>query len=89
MTAILVIALVGLQNVVVASRKGRIAILSTFSRWADEDIREFIKRLEIVFLINQIADNRKFNIRISCLMGIAVNWYKLNRATVVNWNMIG
>ncbi len=72
---ILAVVLIGLQNIVAVLREGRIVSLLTFSGWADEDVQEFIKRLEIVFLANQIADNRKFYIRISCLTSIVANWY--------------
>ncbi len=40
--AVLAAALTGLQNVVVAPREGRVAQLPTFSRRADEDVKEFI-----------------------------------------------
>jgi len=40
--AILAATLVGLQNVVVAPREGRITTLLMFSRRVDEDVREFI-----------------------------------------------
>ena len=39
---ILVAVLVGLQNVMAVPKEGRIATLLTFSRRADEDIKEFI-----------------------------------------------
>jgi len=38
----LAVALVGLQNVVAASREGKITSLSMFSGQADENVREFI-----------------------------------------------
>ena len=87
--AVLAAALTGLQNVVAAPREGRIAQLPTFSGWADEDIREFIWRLEIAFQANQVADNRRFHIAISCLTRMAANWYELNRVTLANWNTAG
>jgi len=40
--AVLAAALVSLQNVVTALRKGRITLLPTFSERADEDIQKFI-----------------------------------------------
>ncbi len=82
--AVLAAALTGLQNVVAALREGRIAQLLTFSGRADEDVREFIRRLEIAFQVNQVAENRRFHIAISCLTGMAANWYELNRATLAN-----
>ena len=82
--AILAAALTSLQNVVTASREGRIAQLPTFSGRADEDVREFIRRLEIAFQANQVADNKRFHIAISCLTGTAANWYELNRAILAN-----
>jgi len=87
--AVLAAALTGLQNVVAAPREGRVAQLPTFSGQADEDIREFIRRLEIAFQVNQVADNRRFHIAISCLIGMAANWYELNRATLANWDIAG
>ncbi len=75
---VLVAALVSLQNMVAALKKGRITLLSIFSGQADEDVHEFVRWLEIVFLANQIMDNRKFHIEISYLTGMAVNWYELN-----------
>ena len=87
--AVLAAALVSLQNVVAVLREGRIVTLLTFSGWADEDIWKFIRQLEIVFLANQIIDNRKFNIAISCLTGMMANWYKLNWRTLANWNTVG
>ncbi len=86
--AVFAVALMGLQNVIVVLREGRIASLSIFSGWADEDIWEFIRHLEIAFLTNQIANNKKFYIEISCLTSIAANWYEINQTTVVNWNMV-
>ncbi len=86
--AVLAAALTGLQNVVAAPREGRVIQLPTFSRWADEDVKKFIWRLEIAFQANQVADNRKFHIAISCLIGIAANWYELNRATLANWDTV-
>ena len=74
---------------VAAPREGRVAQLPTFSGQADEDIREFIRRLEIAFQVNQVADNRRFHIVISCLIGTAANWYELNRATLANWDTAG
>ncbi len=82
--AILAVALVGLQNVVAASREGRVIILPTFGGWADKNVQEFIWQLEIVFLANQIINNRKFNIEISCLIDMMANWYELNKANLVN-----
>jgi len=35
-------ALIGLQNIVVALREGRVASLLTFSEKADKNVREFI-----------------------------------------------
>ncbi len=87
--AILAATLVGLQNVVVAPREGRITTLLMFSRRVDEDVREFIWQLEIVFLVNQVADNKKFYIEVSCLTDIAANWYELNKVTLANWNTAG
>ncbi len=40
--AVLAAILVGLQNVIAASREERIALLLIFSRRADEDVQEFI-----------------------------------------------
>ncbi len=77
-TIVLAAALVDLQNIVAASRKGRIALLPIFDKRADKNVSEFVKQLEIVFLANQITDNRKFHIGVSCLTGIVINWYKLN-----------
>ena len=71
---------------VAAPREGRVAQLLTFSGRADEDVREFIRRLEIAFQANQVADNRRFHIVISCLTGMAANWYELNKATLANWD---
>jgi len=82
--AVLAAALTGLQNMVAAPREGRVAQLPTFSGRADEDVREFIQHLEIAFQANQVADNRRFHIAISCLTGTAANWYELNRATLAN-----
>ncbi len=76
--AVLAIALVGLQNVIAALRERRVASLPTFNRRADKDVREFIRKLKIAFLANQIVDNWKFHIAISYLTGIAANWYELN-----------
>ena len=87
--AILAAALTGLQNMVAAPREGRVAQLPTFSGRADEDVREFIQRLEIAFQANQVADNRRFHIAISCLTRTAANWYELNRATLANWDTAG
>ncbi len=82
-------ALIGLQNIVVALREGRVASLLTFSEKADKNVREFIWQLEIVFLANQIIDGRRFDITVSCLTGITANWYKLNWETLANWNTAG
>jgi len=42
MVAVLAAALVGLQNVVAASREERIVLLPTFNGRADKDVQEFI-----------------------------------------------
>ena len=69
MVAVLAAALVGLQNVVAASREERIVLLPTFNGRADKDVQEFIWWLKIVFLANQITDNRKFYIGSQLLDG--------------------
>ncbi len=51
-TVAFMVVLIGLWNIIVALRKGRIAFLPTFSRWANEDVRKFIWWLEVVFLAN-------------------------------------
>jgi len=40
---VLVAALVSLQNMVAALKKGRITLLSIFSGQADEDVHEFVR----------------------------------------------
>ncbi len=86
--AALATILVGLQNVITALREGKIALLPTFRGQVDENVRKFIWQLKIVFLANQIIDNRKFYIKVSYLMGIVANWYELNWGTLVNWNIV-
>ncbi len=88
MTVILLVILTDLQNIVAASREGKIATLPIFSGWADENIQKFIWWLEIVFLANQIMDRKKFYIGINCLIDTAANWYELNWTTVVNWSTV-
>ena len=70
---VLAIALTGLQNVIAILKERRIMALPTFSRWSDKNVWEFIQKLEIVFLTNQITNNRKFHIEVSCLIGITTN----------------
>ncbi len=55
--------------------ENKIVNYSTFSRRGDENINDFIIKLEKVFAINRIADNRKHLIAVSCLKGIVTNFY--------------
>jgi len=47
----------------------------TFSKREDEDIDDFIAKLEKAFTINRVPINKKHIIATSCLKEIAVNFY--------------
>ncbi len=59
----------------------------TFSRRDDEDINDFITKLEKVFAVNKVANNKKHLITISCLKGIVANFYN-ELAGITNLNIV-
>ena len=57
----------------------------SFSERDNEDINDFIIELEKAFVINRIVNGKKHLVIISCLKGIAANFY--NRLVeITNWN---
>ena len=47
----------------------------TFSGQGDEDIDNFITELKKAFAVNQVSDNRKYIITISCFKEMVANFY--------------
>jgi len=47
----------------------------TFSERGDKNINDFIIEVEKAFVRNKVADDRKHLVTISCLKGIAANFY--------------
>jgi len=67
------------------SRENKSVNYPTFSEKEDEDINDFITELEKAFAVNRVTDVRKHLVMISCLKGIATNFY--NRLVgITNWN---
>ncbi len=67
--------------------KNKIINYLIFNKREDKDIDNFINELEKTFVINRIANNRKYMVVISCLKEITANFYdELNRIT--NWNIV-
>jgi len=46
-----------------------------FSEKGNKNINNFIVKLEKIFVVNRIPDNRKYLIAASCLKEIAANFY--------------
>ena len=62
--------------------KNKIINYLIFNKREDKDIDNFINELEKTFVINRIANNRKYMVVISCLKEITANFYdELNRIT--------
>ncbi len=82
------LALINLNMTLIAEEKKRKLVnYPTFSRRGDENINDFITELEKAFAVNKIADARKHLITISCLKGIAANFYD-RLAGITNWNIV-
>ncbi len=56
-------------------RENKIVNYSTFNKKGNEDINDFITKLEKVFVINRIVNNKKHIVMISYLKGIVANFY--------------
>ena len=85
----LMLALTNL-NVTLAGggRENKLVNYPTFSKRDDEDIDDFMLELTKAFAVNQISDNRKHIVVVSCLKGIAVNFYD-GLAGIIRWNVVG
>src|SRR6266542_113851 len=86
---VLIVALINLNITLAAEGEERKAVnYPSFNERSDEDINNFITELEKAFAVNRVVDDRKYLVAISCLKGIAANFY--NRlAKITNWNTAG
>ncbi len=72
----LTLALTNLNiTLVEEKRENKSANYLIFSERGKEDIDDFIIELEKAFVINRVPDNRKHIVIVSCLKGIAANFY--------------
>ncbi len=72
----LILALINLNATLVErERKNKIINYLTFSERGDEDVNNFIIELKKTFVVNRVADNRKYLVTISYLKGIVANFY--------------
>ena len=64
-------------NVILAKgdRENKTVNYLIFSEKDDKNINDFIMELEKTFAVNNVTDNRKYLIIISCLKEIAANFY--------------
>jgi len=70
------VVLTNLNMILAARREERKTVnYPTFSKRGNKDINNFIMKLEKVFTINKILDNRKYLIVVSCLKRTATNFY--------------
>jgi len=75
-TNALTVALTNLNMTLAAGGGERKAVnYLSFSRRDDENINDFITKLEKVFIVNRVADSRKHLVVISCLKGTTANFY--------------
>src|SRR6266542_1325453 len=84
----LIVALTNLNmTLIVGEGERKIVNYLTFSRRGEEDIDDFIAKLEKAFAINRVSNNRKYTVAASCLKGIAANFY--NRLVgIIGWNVV-
>ncbi len=88
-TNALTLALTNLNITLMAEGGERKSVnYSTFNEREDEDINDFITNLEKAFTINRVSNARKHLVTISCLKGIAANFYD-RLAEITNWNTVG
>ncbi len=66
-------------------KENKIVNYLTFSKKSDEDINNFITKLEKTFAVNKVANNRKYLVVINCLKGIVANFYD-RLVGITNWN---
>ncbi len=59
----------------------------SFSGRGDEDINNFITKLEKAFAVNRVINSKKHLVVISCLKEIAANFYD-GLVRITNWNMV-
>ncbi len=85
---VLTIALTNLNIILVVGRKERKTVnYLTFSKKSDENIDDFITKLEKIFAVNRVFDNRKHLITVSYLKKTAVNFYN-GLAEIMEWNVV-
>ncbi len=76
------------MTLVVGGKERKSVNYSTFSERGDEDINNFITKLEKAFAVNRVTDVRKLLVVISYLKGIAANFYD-GLVGITNWNTAG
>ncbi len=73
---VLIVALTNLNTILTAGGEERKAMnYPTFSERDNENINDFIVKLEKIFTVNKILNNRKHLIITSYLKGIVTNFY--------------
>ncbi|EXX56434.1 hypothetical protein RirG_216260 [Rhizophagus irregularis DAOM 197198w] len=85
-------------NRIATAGNGGIVGMLTFSRKEDEDINDWIRQFEVAFTVSGrtegnigggVYSQNKANIAITCLRGIALQWYNEEKervaANLVNW----
>ncbi len=72
----LTVALINLNTILtVGGGEQKVVNYPSFSEREDENINDFITKLEKAFVVNRVVDGRKHLVAISCLKEIAINFY--------------
>ena len=83
---VLILALTNLNNTLAkGGRKNKVMNYPIFSRREDKNIDDFINDLKKVFIVNRIADGRKYVVAVSYLKETVISYYD-RFIRITNWN---